>query len=238
MYIVKAEYDDEMKYISEFENKIQSSQSEKESTEDKIKNYKSDVETYSQEIVALQEKIRVQKEEYSDVRINYLNNVNKKEQLESEAQKLKFELTELEGSLDSNYARVEEVKVAIAKGHDTISELEKNVAEQMKIYENENQDVNSKKLAVTKLSEEERELINERKNLESTLIKINDQNSKQIDYIDKLRFDIEKISEQLTALIEIELKVIKEEEYETSRNRFKSLDNKLKNFETVNLLAI
>lgn len=238
LFVVKSEYESELEYVQEFAKKIGSTQDEKESVEKKITDIRSEIEGISEGINALQDEIRVKKEFYSDIRISYLNKINRKTQIEADEKKFKGELSLLQNELKEIVKRVQDIDEAKEKAVEKISEIEKEIAAKMDIYEKENQDINLKKARVTKLSEEERALIEEKKKLESRIIKVRDQNLKEIEAIDKITYEIERVIAELESLEKTPLNEISPENYDELKQRFRTLENRVKNFETVNLLAI
>ncbi|MGL5232948.1 MAG: chromosome segregation protein SMC [Fusobacteriaceae bacterium] len=238
LFILKSEYESELEYVEEFNKRIGSTQDEKESIEKKILDIRSEIESIGENVNILQEDIRVKKEFYSDIRISYLNKLNRKTQIESDDRKLKNELEEFKNELKQNANRILELEEAKVKAIGKIGEIESEIAAKMNVYEKENEEINLKKVRVTKLSEEERALIEEKKKLESRIIKVRDQNLKEIEALDRLSCDVDRIMVELEALEEVPLNEIVPENYDMLKQRFRNFENKVKNFEAVNLLAI
>lgn len=236
--IMKSEYESELSYVSEFEKRINSSRDEKENTEIMLQGIKSEIEEFTQGNVELQEKIRLKKEEYSDVRIIYMNSQNRVEQLTEDIEKNLSELMALEKEIGEEREKNSEYLAGINKGKEKISAIELEIKNSLELYEKENSGINMMKIRVQKLSEEERSLIEARRELDSKLLKSRDKLQKAGENLERLNSDIGRIREALEELMEVELREITAEEIEKSKNRFRLLDNRLKNFETVNLLAI
>lgn len=238
LFILNSEYLEEVNYISEFNNRMENSKEEKETTETKIVNLKNEISKLSEDLIVLDENIRIRKEEYSDVRIVYMNSLNKKEQLELNKNKLEHDLKENKRSLLENATRMTEVNVAMEKGQEKINEIISEINKRMNFYENGNEKLNKMKQRVSELVTEEKELRNKIKMSEINLGKLNDKKIKQQEAIEKIIYDIKNIDEKLNFLNEVELKIIEEKDYQSIKNKFVILENKVKTFETVNLLAI
>lgn len=238
LLILSSEYENEKNYIEEFSKKVDTSQNEKELLEKEIIRIRDDIDRAGVKITEISEKIRVKKELYSDVRINYLNLINRKDQIKSDCEKYEREFIELERELEGSKKRIVEISNTQEKAKIQINELEDELNEKSLLYNKENNEITKMKERIAVLSSEERSLITEKKELESKIIKIRDKNIKEIEQLDKISYEIERIKENLENLISVEEIELNDENYDESRNRFKTLENKLKNFETVNLLAI
>ncbi|MGL4688275.1 MAG: AAA family ATPase, partial [Fusobacteriaceae bacterium] len=238
LFILNSEYLEETNYINEFNNRMENSKEEKESTETKISNLKDEISKLSEDLVMFDEKIRLKKEEYSDVRILYMNSLNKKEQLELNKNKLAQEVKENKRSLSENTERISEINIAVKKGQTKINEVIEEINKRMNFYESGNEILSKMKQRIVELVKEEKDLRGKIRTTEINLEKLRDKKVKQQETIEKIIFDISIKEEKLNALEEVELKDINEENYQSTKNKFVILENKVKNFETVNLLAI
>ncbi|MGL4534146.1 MAG: chromosome segregation protein SMC, partial [Fusobacteriaceae bacterium] len=238
IYVLNSEHEDEMKYIEEFKKKIDNSLSNKETVESRIKELKNSLEEISEKLVEQSEKIRTSKEKYSDIRIVYMNSENRKSQLKRDKEKLLQELKVVESENESNISRIEDLTGAQEKSLKRIESIKSDINNRLKVYESENKEMNLMKQEVTKLSDSERSLINDRKDIETRIIKARDKYSKEIEKFDRLKFDLEKIESALEELSQIKMSVIVLEDFEKNKNVFKNLSEKLNKFETVNILAI
>lgn len=238
LYVIKSEYQDELNYIEEFSKKINNYADGKENVEKQINIIKYEMEQSRISLVEIEEKLRIIKEKYSDIRIIYLNTINKKEQLENDMKKISINIMDIEQEIKNNDERIFEIQNQIELAYNKILQIELEINEKTTVYENENQEINKMKQKISKLSEEERALIDEKKKLESKIIKIRDQYLKQNEQVDKISFEMQRIIEMLENLNDVELIELRLEDYESSKQKYRVLENKLKNFETVNLLAI
>ncbi|MGL5123903.1 MAG: chromosome segregation protein SMC [Fusobacteriaceae bacterium] len=238
LFILNSEYLEETNYITEFNNRIENSKEEKESTETKIINLKEEISKLSEDLIMFDEKIRIKKEEYSDIRILYMNSLNKKEQLELNKNKLSQENKENKRSLSENTARILEINMAMEKGQTKINEVIDEINKRMNFYESGNEILSRMKQRIIELTKEEKDLRGKIRIAEINLEKLRDKKIKQKEIIEKIIFEINNIDEKLTTLKDVELKDISEENYQSTKNKFIIIENKVKNFETVNLLAI
>lgn len=238
IYVLNSEFEDEMKYIEEFKKKIDNSLADRETVETRIEELKNHLKDISEKLVEYSEKIRKSKEQYSDIRIIYMNGENRKSQLKRDREKLFLELKEIELEKNSVVSRIQDLTSAQEKSLKRVEEIKNEINNQFTVYETENREINQMKHEISKLSEEERALIEKRKKLESEVIKLRDKHLKEIEKSDRLTFELEKINESLEELKEIESIEIYLEDFEKKRNILKNLMEKFNKFETVNILAI
>ncbi|MGL6098650.1 MAG: chromosome segregation protein SMC, partial [Fusobacteriaceae bacterium] len=238
LQILESDYHEENSYIEEFHKRITQSRNSKEDTDDIISMMKLEVGNQERENVEIQEKIRLKKEEYSDIRILYLNNENKIVKMSEEIDKTEKEKLELVREFDQEKTRKNLITNEMGRCSERVVIIEKDVRELTEVYERENSEINSMKLRVNNLLKEEKKLLDERKEIESTLIKNRDKYSRELEIVERLKNELELIAPQLELLSEIEYSEILKDRYENIKSIFKNLEYRLKNFETVNLLAI
>ncbi|MGL4254257.1 MAG: chromosome segregation protein SMC [Fusobacteriaceae bacterium] len=238
LQILESDYHEESSYIEEFQKRITQSRDSKENTDQIISKMKDEVGNQEKENIDTQEKIRVKKEEYSDIRILYLNNENRIEQLKDEVEKIVKEKLEFIRELTQEEDKRTQIILNIKKCNEKIVDIEIEIKNFTEIYERENSEINGMKLRINELSQWERKLIEERKELESNYLKNKDKHSKEIEMTERLKNELETITQELELLVNTESLEILKEEYEKIKSTFKNLEFKLKNFETVNLLAI
>lgn len=236
--VMKSEHDGELSYVTEFEKRITTSKDAKENTEAMIQMIKGEIEELGKKAVELQERVRVKKEEYSDIRIIYMNSQNRVEQLTEDIRKNLNELKTFEKEIEEEFKRVEEISENIRNGEEKILGIKEDIDSSLERYERENSEINLMKARVSALSEEERKLIEVRRDLDSKLLKSRDRFLKESETLERLDGEILRIKEELESLETVNILEIAPDELEKTRSRFKILDGKVKNFETVNLLAI
>lgn len=235
---IKIELDEEVKYSEEFEKKITNSNNEM----DKIQIIVTELKKEEEEDILKAQKINSiitqKREEFSDKKIIFLNAQDRISQIEREKDReekeYKILLSEKEGIKQKISLLRKEVEV-LEKSESTLTQ---EIDERLQKYESENIEITEKKQTNEKLSEEERELIKKRKEIDSFLLHKRDALNKLNDLIERLKSDLERLKENLESLEEIEGVEISIENLKEYKERFKSLDNRLKNFQAVNLLAI
>lgn len=235
---IKIELDEEVKYSEEFEKKITNSNNEM----DKIQIIVTELKKEEEEDILKAQKINSiitqKREEFSDKKIIFLNAQDRISQIEREKDREEKEYKIL-------LSEKEDIKQKISLLRKEVEVLEKNestltqeIDERLQKYESENIEITEKKQINEKLSEEERELIKKRKEIDSFLLHKRDALNKLNDLIERLKSDLERLKENLESLGEMEGIEISIENLKECKERFKSLDNRLKNFQAVNLLAI
>lgn len=235
---IKIELDEEIKYSEEFEKKITNSNSEMDKILIMVGELKKEEEEDILKSQKINEIISKKRDEFSDKKIIFLNAQDKVSQLEREREREEKEyrllLTEKEEISQKIIALAKEIE-NLEKSEQTLSQ---EIDERVQRYESENTEITEKKRVNEELSEEERELIKKRKEVDSYLLHKRDALNKLNDSIERLKNDLERLAENLESLENVEgnevsLTMIKEE-----KEKLKSLDSRLKNFQAVNLLAI
>lgn len=235
---VKIELEDEIKYSEEFAKKINNSTSEKQKIEELISSLNVQEEEDIKKAQEINLKINRKKEEFADKKILFLNSQNKITQLEKEREKEKKEFKFLENERGLIQEKIELLSKEILQLQKDEEILSSEIDEKLKKYESENSEILEKKKRSEELSDEERESIKKRKEIESYLLHKKDALNKLNDTLDRLNYEIEKLSENLETLEEIKLEDYNIEDIKSSKDRLRGLDNSLKNFQAVNLLAI
>lgn len=235
---IKIELDEEIKYSEEFEKKITNSNNEMDKIQIIVNELKKEEEKDILKAQKINSIITQKREEFSDKKIIFLNAQDRISQIEREKDREEKEYKIL-------LSEKEDIKQKISLLRKEIEVLEKNentltqeIDERLQKYESENIEITEKKQINEKLSEEERELIKKRKEIDSFLLHKRDALNKLNDSIERLKSDLERLKENLESLGEIEGIEINVENLKECKERFKSLDNRLKNFQAVNLLAI
>lgn len=235
---IKIELDEEMKYSEEYEKKIVNSNSDMEKIVAIVAELKKEEEENSVKAQNIKNNINKKRDEFSDKKIIFLNSQNRVNQVEREKERelkeLQFILSEKEGII----SKISEIKKEIGELEVVEVKLSQEIDERVKKYESENTEIVEKKRLNDELSEEERTLIKRRKEVESYLLHKRDTLVKLSDYLQRLNFELEKLKENLEALEEIEGVILQLDELKEQKEKFKQLDNRLKNFQAVNLLAI
>lgn len=235
---IRLELEDEIKYNEEFERKISSSNSEKDRVAIIIEELKAEEEQDIVQAQKINEIITKKREEFADKKIIFLNSQDKVNQIEREKEREKKEYSILLSEKNSIVTKIEELKNEISLLEKSEITLTKEIDERVQRYESENSEIFEKKKLNESLSDEERNLIKERKEIESYLLHKRDALNKLKDFIERTKFELEKLRENLESLEEIEGLNISWDNIKEQKDIFKNLDNKLKSFQAVNLLAI
>ena len=235
---IKIELDEEIKYSEEFEKKITNSNNEM----DKIQIIVTELKKEEEEDILKAQKINSiitqKREEFSDKKIIFLNAQDRISQIEREKDREEKEYKILLSEKEDIKQKISLLRKEVEVLEKSESTLTQEIDERLQKYESENIEITEKKQINEKLSEEERELIKKRKEIDSFLLHKRDAINKLNDLIERLKSDLERLKENLESLGEIEGIEINVENLKECKERFKSLDNRLKNFQAVNLLAI
>ena len=235
---IKIELDEEVKYSEEFEKKITNSNNEM----DKIQIIVTELKKEEEEDILKAQKINSiitqKREEFSDKKIIFLNAQDRISQIEREKDREEKEYKILLSEKEDIKQKISLLRKEVEVLEKSESALTQEIDERLQKYESENIEITEKKQINEKLSEEERELIKKRKEIDSFLLHKRDALNKLNDLIERLKSDLERLKENLESLEEIEGVEISIENLKEYKERFKSLDNRLKNFQAVNLLAI
>lgn len=235
---IKIELDEEVKYSEEFEKKITNSNNEM----DKIQIIVTELKKEEEEDILKAQKINSiitqKREEFSDKKIIFLNAQDRISQIEREKDREEKEYKILLSEKEDIKQKISLLRKEVEVLEKSESTLTQEIDERLQKYESENIEITEKKQINEKLSEEERELIKKRKEIDSFLLHKRDALNKLNDLIERLKSDLERLKENLESLGEIKGIEINVENLKECKERFKSLDNRLKNFQAVNLLAI
>ncbi len=235
---IKIELDEEIKYSEEFEKKITNSNNEMDKIQIIVNELKKEEEEDILKAQKINSIITQKREEFSDKKIIFLNAQDRISQIEREKDREEKEYKILLSEKEDIKQKISLLRKEVEVLEKSESALTQEIDERLQKYESENIEITEKKQINEKLSEEERELIKKRKEIDSFLLHKKDALYKLNDLIERLKSDLERLKENLESLEEIEGVEISIENLKEYKERFKSLDNRLKNFQAVNLLAI
>ena len=236
--IVKVELEEEEKYSNEFEKRITNSKNEREKIEQVISEIKLDEEKEGKEINTLNSIIEEKKNQFSDVRILYMNSQDKVGQVDRELErerKEKESILEDKKHMKNKILFLEKEIEDLTKNGEA---LQKEISEKITKYESENSEVSNRKSNFETLSNEERELNKNRKETESYLLHKKDSFNRVEESLERNRKEIEKLEEYLSNLTEVATVEIDFSQIKELKEKLRLLENRLKNFQAVNLLAI
>lgn len=235
---IKIELDEEIKYSEEFEKKITNSNNEMDKIQIIVTELKKEEEKDILKAQKINSIITQKREEFSDKKIIFLNAQDRISQIEREKAREEKEYKILLSEKEDIKQKISLLRKEVEVLEKSESTLTQEIDERLQKYESENIEITEKKQTNEKLSEEERELIKKRKEIDSFLLHKRDALNKLNDLIERLKSDLERLKENLESLGEIEGIEINVENLKECKEKFKSLDNRLKNFQAVNLLAI
>ena len=235
---IKFNIDDAEKYKTSYQDRINSSVSNIEEIEKHINSLRKDLEADELTLKETLANIDELNKQFSDTRIIFLNNKNSIEQYERDIISKENENSDLKEEKEKNSNVVMELSQNIEELEKNEEQLQKEIEEHIKIYNSENRDIEVLNERENNLSNEERELSKDKSKLETDSLHANDRFEKIVEVIEKIKVDILNINEKLNELVEITAQVIEIEKLKSSKDRLRSLENKLNNFGDVNLLAI
>lgn len=235
---IKLELEDEIRYNEEFEKKIFNSNNEMDKIALIIEELKREEEEDIIKFQKINGIILEKREEFSDKKILFLNSQDKINQLTREKEREEKEYALLLSEKKDILQKIDEINLEIEKLEKNEVILTKEIDERILKYESENSEINEKKKLNETLGEEEKILLKRRKEVESYLLHKKDSLNKIKDFVERLKFELEKLVENLEALEDIQETDIILENLKLEKENLKVLDNKLKNFQAVNLLAI
>ncbi|MGL4629404.1 chromosome segregation protein SMC [Cetobacterium sp.] len=236
--VITIEIAEEENYSKEYAKRVESSQSEKEITEKIVLELKNELDSENIAIQNLNSEINELKNQFSDIRILYLNSKDRFVQIEREESREKHEQNEILDKKQKVLNILSEIKKELEKleekAHTIIDEIKnKNVK-----FENENAELKEMRKEDHALEEKSKELMKSSREIESTLFKEKEILNRELERKERISKEIEEISTQLEELLEVEIHLLNEEEIKTSRVRVRELELKLKSFDSVNLLSI
>ncbi len=233
-----SEKEEEENYLVEYKKKVEESTSSKLGVEEKVKNLKEGIESKTKEVGEITEKREKINNEYSDYKIRYYNTKDRNAQIENDIEKNLKEKEEIIKEKEGAETRLENLYKALEQIKLDIETINKQKAEKENEYEKENRELLIAKERESFLSIKEKEAIGLIKDIESKIYKEEEKFKSEVEKVDKYQKEIILLEESLNDMNDIKIKDIEENQYKTSVDRVKYLSNKLKDFETVNLLAV
>ncbi len=237
MKVVEMEIKEEELYISEYKKQEKNAQGKKLEIEEVMDNLRSTIEEDNKKVMKLKDEIESIKNDFSDKKINFLNNKEKLKQIQRELLKEKEMQKEMEGQRNMLSERVEKLYAGIEELSEKLDDLEKSFENENVRYEKEFMDIKSKKNRYHELEKEERELIKQVKNIENKIVIENNKLSQEFSKKGNLEIEIENLKGKLHELEEAEAKSV-EGDLKEATERLMKLEVRIKALGPVNLLAI
>lgn len=236
--IIDIEIKEEENYSIEYSKRVENSQSEKGITEKIALDLRGELEKENKLILDIKENIDMLKNEFSDIRILYLNSKDRKIQIQKELEKENENLDNTKEKLKKLKNNNVEIKKELEKLQEKAHTIKIEIQSKNEKFENENQELKNMKNQDHILEENSKKLIKDSRELEGELFKKKEILNRETERKDRILKELEEIEMQLNELLEVELLEIKEEDLKESRIKVKELEFKLKNFDSVNLLSI
>ncbi|MGL5053783.1 MAG: chromosome segregation protein SMC, partial [Cetobacterium sp.] len=236
--VVLIEIAEEENYSKEYAKRVNNSQSEKNITEKVVIDLKNELDNENILIINLNSEINKLKDQFSDIRILYLNSKDRFIQLEKLEEKEKNEIVETIEKKDKLKNILLEIKKELEKlekkAHTIIAQIENKNRK----FENENAELKEMKKEDHILEVKSKELVKVSREIESNLFKEKEILNREQDRKERISKEIEETLIQLEELLEVEIQILDSTEIKNSRLRVRELELKLKSFDSVNLLSI
>ncbi|MBC2851993.1 chromosome segregation protein SMC [Cetobacterium sp. 8H] len=236
--VIEIEIKEEENYSVEYAKRVENSQSEKGITEKIVSELKNELDIENTHIQNLNSEINTLKNEFSDIRILYLNSQDRFNQIEKEEIKEKFEKEELLDKKQKISKIIEEIKKELEKLQEKAHTISEEIKSKNTKFENENQELKEMKKEDHLLEEKSKELIRNSREFETNLFKEKEILNREVERKERITKEIDEILEQLEELLEVEGVVLSEDDLKSSRSKVRELELKLKSFDSVNLLSI
>ena len=232
------EKEEEENYIREYNKRIKESTENRENLEKNTKEIRESIDEKSKEVSTLGENVDKIKIEYSDIKIKYLNSKDRNTQIENDIEKNQTEKKELENEKVQAVERLEKLKLEIENIKKNLVDIEKSKEEKELQFEKENKELGVADEKEQLLQIKEKELIGLIKDIEGKKYKEEEKRVTEREKLSQYEEKINYFEETLAGMENIPIKTIEESIYKSSVDRVKYLNNKLKDFESVNLLAV
>ncbi|MDX8335285.1 chromosome segregation protein SMC [Candidatus Cetobacterium colombiensis] len=236
--VVDIEIKEEENYSREYAKRVENSQGEKEIAEKMVEELKNELDKENLLIQSLNESINALKNQFSDIRILYLNSKDRFIQIEKEEEKERINQSEIIEKKE----KISNILLEIKKELEKLEEKAHTIADEIKNknikFENENQELKEMKKEDHSLEEKSKELIKSSREIESTLFKEKEILNRELERKERISKEIQEILLQLEELLEVETYLLNEEDIKVSRTKVRELELKLRGFESVNLLSI
>lgn len=236
MFILEKE--EETEYAKEYEKRIKNSNLGKENVEKLTSEYKEKIEENTKILENINSILKNLGDEFSDIKIKFLNSKDRIIKLDDELKRNLSEKLDIENETKKIDNILLKLKEETEKVKSEIKRIESEKEMKEYEFEKENKNIQISKEKEAFLELKEKELIGYIKDCESNEYKeeesLNSEKAKEIDIENKIL----SIKENLQDKEKIEEREVKELNYKESLDKVRNLSQKLREFETVNLLAI
>lgn len=232
------EKEEEEQYAREYEKRIANSNLGKENIEKVTKELKEKIDSDTLVLQNLNGEIKNLNDEFADIKIKFLNSKDRLVQLESEREKSISEKDEIEKEISFIENNVERLEKEIEKSGELLKEIEESREKKQAEYERENRELQISKEKEALLEIKEKELTGIIRDFETQEYRENEKLKSEREKVIQFGEKILALEDTLSQLDSIEAKEVAELNYREMSDRARNLTNKLKDFETVNLLAV
>ncbi|MCJ8343165.1 MAG: chromosome segregation protein SMC [Cetobacterium sp.] len=235
--IIELEILEEENYHREYSKKIENSEKEKINTESLIEKLREDIKEEEQNILVYEKDIEILKNNFSDTRLLYLNTEDKYKNLEGNLIKEEETIKNILSESKKIEERIKEIKKELENIFKTSDNIDSEIKNISSLYEKENEELIKIKEENEELEVLEKNLYEEKQRLEKYIYSNREKLTHFIQNIKVIKEDLEKIEFKLEKLKEVKISENNLSE-EITKEKLGILEEKLNNFETVNLLAI
>lgn len=232
------EKEEEEQYAGEYEKRIANSSLGKENIEKVSKELKEKIDTDTIVLQNLNSEIKNLNDEFADIKIKFLNSKDRLVQLDSEAEKNIFEEQEIEAEISRIKTSISKLETEIKKSEELLKQTEESREIKQAEYERENRELQISKEKEALLEIKEKELIEVIREFETQEYRENEKLKSEREKTIQFGEKILALEDSLSQLENTEAKKVEELNYREMSDRARNLGNKLKDFETVNLLAV
>ena len=232
------EKEEEEQYAREYEKRIANSNLGKENIEKVTKELKEKIDSDTLVLQNLNGEIKNLNDEFADIKIKFLNSKDRLVQLESEREKSISEKDEIKKEISFIENNVEKLEKEIEKSGELLKETEESREKKQAEYERENRELQISKEKEALLEIKEKELTGIIRDFETQEYRENEKLKSEREKVIQFGEKILALEDTLSQLDSIEAKEVAELNYREMSDRARNLTNKLKDFETVNLLAV
>lgn len=232
------EKEEEEQYAREYEKRIENSNLGKENIEKVTKELKEKIDSDTLVLQNLNREIKSLNDEFADIKIKFLNSKDRLVQLESEREKSISEKNEIEREISSIENNIEKLEKEIEKSVELLKETEGSREKKQAEYERENRELQISKEKEALLEIKEKELTGIIRDFETQEYRENEKLKSEREKVIQFGEKILALEDTLSQLDSIEARKVAELNYREMADRVRNLTNRLKDFETVNLLAV
>ena len=232
------EKQEEEQYAKEYEKRIKNSSLGKENIEKTSKEMKEQIDKNNELLENINGIIKNLNEEFSDIKIKFLNSKDRIVQINNEINKNSSEKEDIENEINLIKSNIVKLEDEIKKSQEILKKIEKDKEIKEFEFEKENRGLQISKEKEAFLEIKEKELIGIIKDFETDEYKEEERLRGEKEKFTQTAEKISSLEERILTFENVEAKIIQEINYKESLDRARILTNKLKDFETVNLLAV